>query len=149
MKTAKELTETCFQSYNTTATGIGPEAMVFNKGGMRPEARRQYQLRPETVESLFYLWRITGDRKYQDQGWKIFEALERRTKVKSGGYSGLKDVTLDEPEFNDKMDSFFLAETLKYLYLLFAPSDLVSLKDFVFNTEAHPYRVWNPTLSES
>jgi mannosyl-oligosaccharide alpha-1,2-mannosidase len=43
---------------------------------------------------------------------------------------------------DDLQQSFFMAETLKYLYLLFSPRDLVSLDEFVFNTEAHPFKVW-------
>jgi mannosyl-oligosaccharide alpha-1,2-mannosidase len=44
-------------------------------------------------------------------------------------------------EKDDKMQSFFLAETLKYLYLLFSPPSVISFDEWVFNTEAHPLRI--------
>ena len=49
-------------------------------------------LRPETVESLFYLWRLTGNKTYQDWGWNIFEAFEKNSRIETG-YVGLKDVS--------------------------------------------------------
>lgn len=69
-------------------------------------------LRPETIESLWYLYRLTGDRKYKEWGWKIFEATEQHCKT-DAGYTGIKDVTVLPPEHDDQMQSFFLAETLK------------------------------------
>lgn len=105
-----------------------------------------YLLRPETVESLFVLYRITGDRKYQDYGWDIWLAIEEYCKTPSA-YSAVRNVNFDATVANlsdyssihmDKMESFFFAETLKYLYLLFSPDNVISLDKFVFNTEAHP-----------
>ncbi len=64
--------------------------------------------------------------------------------MESGGYSGVRSVEARPLQFTDKQESFFLAETLKYLYLLFSPSDLISLDEFVFNTEAHPFRLLRP-----
>jgi len=65
--------------------------------------------RPETVESLFILWRITGDPKYREMGWKIFEAFERWGKVgNGGGYTSLDDVTQIPPPKRDSMESFWL-----------------------------------------
>jgi mannosyl-oligosaccharide alpha-1,2-mannosidase len=95
-------------------------------------------LRPETVESLFYLWRLTGNKTYQEWGWNIFQAFEKNSRVESG-YVGLKDVNTGAKD--NKMQSFFLAETLKYLYLLFSPSSVISLDEWVFNTEAHPLKI--------
>ncbi|KAG6506848.1 hypothetical protein ZIOFF_032180 [Zingiber officinale] len=95
-------------------------------------------LRPETVESLMYLWRLTGNKTYQEWGWNIFLAFEKNSRIDSG-YVGLKDVNTGMKD--DMMQSFFLAETLKYLYLLFSPPSVVSLDEWVFNTEAHPLRI--------
>jgi len=65
--------------------------------------------RPETVESLFILWRITGDVKYREWGWKIFEAFEKWGKVNGGGgYTSLDDVTQIPPPKRDSMESFWL-----------------------------------------
>ncbi|KAK6911104.1 Glycoside hydrolase family 47 [Dillenia turbinata] len=95
-------------------------------------------LRPETIESLFYLWRMTGNKTYQDWGWNIFQAFEKNSRTESG-YVGLKDVNTGVKD--NMMQSFFLAETLKYLYLLFSPRSVISLDEWVFNTEAHPLRI--------
>ena len=94
-------------------------------------------LRPETVESLFILYRLTGDTKYQDYGWDIFQAIEKHAKISTGGYSSLNNVKDTKLGFRDKMESFFLGETLKYFFLLFSDIDMVPLDKFVFNTEAH------------
>lgn len=50
-------------------------------------------LRPETVESLFYLWRLTGNRTYREWGWNIFQAFEKNSRIETG-YVGLKDVSI-------------------------------------------------------
>lgn len=76
--------------------------------------------------------------RYREWGWQIFEAFENHTKVDTGGYCSLDDVTSVPPHRRDKMETFFLGETLKYFYLLFADSSLIPLDKFVFNTEAHP-----------
>lgn len=105
----------------------------------------RYLLRPETLESLFILYRITGDQKYQEYGWEIFEAIDKWCKTGSG-YASIRYVD-STGKYNqiDSMESFLLAETFKYLYLLFSPPDVLSLDKFVFNTEAHPFvrRHWN------
>ncbi|KAH8093117.1 glycoside hydrolase [Cristinia sonorae] len=103
-------------------------------------------LRPETVESLYILWRVTGDEVWRDRGWSIFQAIEREARTPSG-YSTLRNVAF-HGELNDDMPSFFLAETLKYLYLLFLDEDPIPLDKWVFNTEAHPFPVFNWTSWE-
>lgn len=100
---------------------------------------RSYILRPEAIESVWYMYRITGDKIWQEKGWKMFEAIITATKAE-GGHSAINDVTMDPPQQNDSMESFWLAETLKYFYLLFADPDLISLDDWVLNTEAHPFK---------
>ena len=106
---------------------------------------RHNQLRPETVESLFVLYRLTKDSQYRDWGWRIFQAIEAYTKVPEGGYSSIDNVEdTENPGFRDKMESFFLSETLKYLFLLFCDDDnVLSLDEWVFNTEAHPLPIWS------
>ena len=101
-------------------------------------------LRPETVESLFMLWRATGDRRYREWGWELFQSFERHCKVTGGGYSGIVDVREAIPRKNDKQESFWLAETLKYFYLLFSPESALPLDVYVLNTEAHPLKVLTP-----
>ncbi|KAJ1852026.1 hypothetical protein LPJ73_002903 [Coemansia sp. RSA 2703] len=171
LELAKNLTYTCFQMYNQTATGLGPEYVLFrdnqDKGlsntnhdddfavvslDKAPDSEKadgfylgydkSYVLRPETVESLMILYRITGDKVYKEWGWQIFLALEKWTKTNSA-YSAYRDVTSTKRSsmLMDSMESFFLAETLKYLYLLFSPADYYSLDEYVFNTEAHPFKL--------
>ena len=103
-------------------------------------------LRPETVESLFVAFSLTGDEIYRDWGWQIFEAFEKHCKVETGGYSSIDDVDADEPNKVDKMETFWLSETLKYLYLLFSDRDVLPLNKWVLNTEAHPLPVFEPTF---
>ncbi|KAJ3516941.1 hypothetical protein NLJ89_g815 [Agrocybe chaxingu] len=104
-----------------------------------------YLLRPETVESLYLLWRITGDSKWRERGWAIFEAIEKTTRTASG-YASLYSVETGGPD--DSMPSYFLAETLKYLYLMCLDDDPISLDKWVFNTEAHPLPVFDWTPEE-
>ena len=88
------------------------------------------------------MYRLTKDERYREWGWKIFQAFEKYTKVQRGGYASLRSV-YTPGSFRDRMESFFLAETLKYLFLLFGDDDSVlSLREWVFNTEAHPLPVW-------
>ncbi|KAK5661763.1 hypothetical protein OQA88_9864 [Cercophora sp. LCS_1] len=102
---------------------------------------RRYILRPEAIESVWYMYRITGDPVWQDRGWKMWEAVIRATQTDIG-HSAIYDVTKKD-KYNDKtdsMESFWLAETLKYFYLLFSEPDVISLDEWVLNTEAHPFR---------
>jgi hypothetical protein len=138
LATGEEITQTCYEMYHRAATGIAPEISVFHNNDLEPDPRaKHYLLRPETVESLFVLYRLTGNEKYRDWGWEIFQSIERYCRVENG-YSGIRDVTTTTVTYDDQQQSFFLAETLKYLYLLFTSSDVMSLDEYVFNTEAHP-----------
>ncbi|KAI9848721.1 MAG: mannosyl-oligosaccharide alpha-1,2-mannosidase [Sclerophora amabilis] len=165
MKLARELMQTCFGMYKVTATGLAPEIAHFNlydpplmeKDNVDPLAalsdeedadwRSDYVIkssdehnlqRPETVESLFYMWRITGDEMYRKWGWEIFKSFVQHTMVQGGGgFTSLSSVQTLPVKQSDNMESFWLAETLKYLYLLFSPDDLLPLDGIVINTEAH------------
>ncbi|KAK6195259.1 hypothetical protein SNE40_000727 [Patella caerulea] len=150
MELAKELMNTCYEMYKRMATKLSPEITYFNMAPGAPEdlivkpMDAHNLLRPETVESLLYLYRFTGDKKYRDWGWQIFQAFEKYTKVPGMGYSSINNVKSLKPSFRDKLESFFLAETLKYLYLLFSDDpNLLPLDKFVFNTEAHPLPIYN------
>ncbi|EER42066.1 class I alpha-mannosidase [Histoplasma capsulatum H143] len=96
-----------------------------------------YSLRPEAIESVFILYRITGDKTLQDKGWEMFFAIEQHAKTEFA-YGGLDDVASPNPTITNRMESFWTGETLKYFYLLFSEPDLASLDKYVFNTEAHP-----------
>ncbi|KHN99941.1 mannosyl-oligosaccharide 1,2-alpha-mannosidase [Metarhizium album ARSEF 1941] len=166
MKLARELMQTCWGMYKAMATGLAAEITHFKIAEPpRPESaphhppadfdpnpqaswRQDFQIqpndahnlqRPETVESLLYMWRITGDVKYREWGWEMFESFVNYTAVEDGGgFTSLSNANTIPPLTKDNMESFWLAETLKYLYLLFSPNDLLPLDKVVFNTEAHP-----------
>ncbi|KDP34441.1 hypothetical protein JCGZ_11912 [Jatropha curcas] len=135
---AKELAWTCYNFYQSTPTKLAGENYFFHSGEDMTVGTSWNILRPETIESLFYLWRFTGNKTYQEWGWNIFQAFEKNSRVEAG-YVGLKDVTTGVKD--NMMQSFFLAETLKYLYLLFSPPSVIPLDEWVFNTEAHPLRI--------
>ncbi|KAI9679102.1 MAG: hypothetical protein M1829_001772 [Trizodia sp. TS-e1964] len=99
----------------------------------------RYILRPELIESVFILYRITGDVKWQERAWRMFTAIEKHTKT-SLANAAIKDVTINPAPKDDRMESFWLAETLKYFYLIFSDFDVVSLDEYVLNTEAHPFK---------
>ncbi|KAF6255992.1 glycoside hydrolase [Scenedesmus sp. NREL 46B-D3] len=100
-------------------------------------------LRPEAIETLFYLWRASGDPIYREWGWNMFRGFERWCRLTSGGYATLNNVNAVPPGIADKMESFFVAETLKYFYMLFEEDPTVlPLDQWVFNTEAHPFPIW-------
>jgi len=147
LELGQELATTCYLTFARQPTHLAPEISYFNTD---PESTKDffvkpndahYLLRPETVESLWYLYYFSGNKTYQDWGWKIFQGIETYCKV-SGGYTTISNVRnpLDTRP-RDMMESFFLGETLKYLYLLFADRHEISLDRWVFNTEAHPLPV--------
>ena len=100
----------------------------------------RYILRPEAIESVFVLWRITGDPWWRETAWDMFQAVAKATETKYAN-AAILDVTVVGSQKEDYMESFWMAETLKYFYLCFADTDLISLDDFVLNTEAHPFRL--------
>ncbi|KAI0396164.1 glycoside hydrolase family 47 protein [Xylariaceae sp. FL0594] len=107
--------------------------------GMIDVYDRRYQLRPEAIESVFYMYRLTGDAKWMDKAWDMFQAIEKHTRTAYAA-AALRDVTMTKPEQVDSMESFWLAETLKYFYLMFGDWELFDLDKWVLNTEAHPLR---------
>ena len=136
---ADSLVRGCHDMYRKSPLGLGPEEITPNQKSDFPLGDKRYLLRPEYVESLFVLYRLTGNQEYQEMGWEVFQSLERYCKTDLG-YAGIKDVYSDGIELIDEMPSYFLAETLKYLMLLFGPDDFLSLNSYVFTTEAHPMR---------
>ncbi|KAK0618392.1 family 47 glycosyl hydrolase [Bombardia bombarda] len=166
MQLARELMHTCWGMYNYMATGLAAEITYFKIDhpplpesaphtapadfDPDPDAawRKDFEVRnfdshnlqrPEAVESLFYMWRITGETKYRDWGWEMFKSFMNYTAVdEGGGFSSLSNANVIPPVTRDNMESFWLAETLKYFYLLFSPNDLLPLDKVVINTEAHP-----------
>jgi Glycosyl hydrolase family 47 len=120
--------------------------LMWNLAGIEPDSLNyatmqikdaNYPLRPEIIESAYYLYHYTQDPKYLSMGQTFFDSLMKycRTDV---GFAALSDVRTKAK--TDSMESFFFAETMKYLYLLFAPSSTLDFDSVVFNTEAHPLK---------
>lgn len=116
--------------------GLEPEGYNFESGEI-PEGSAYYYLRPEIIESCYYLYHYTKDQKYREMAEKIFSDLLRycRTEI---GYTIVKDVVTKEK--GDLMESFLFGETLKYLYLIFSSDTLINPDNVVFTTEAHPIK---------
>jgi ER degradation enhancer, mannosidase alpha-like 2 len=132
VKRGRRLEESCFRMW--TLRGIEPEVLDYRAMTIKEPG---YQLRPEIIESAYYLHHATHDDRYLMMGQTFFDALVAHCRT-DAGYTTLKSVVTMEK--SDLMPSYFLAETLKYLYLLFAPDSALDLDKVVFNTEAHPLR---------
>lgn len=145
MDIAKALMNTCYQMYHRSASGLSPEYVTFTGHDFtNPAGASYYILRPETAESLFYLHQITGDTIYRDWAWEIFESINRNCRTEAG-FGALRNVNQARGGVDDRMESFFLAETMKYLYLIQDPENTIDLTKYVFNTEAHPLRIFDST----
>lgn len=169
------LTKGCIWAYQETRSGVMPETFraqvcdnvdpsmrcmateeaeqqVRKRPGISP-IDNKYILRPEAIESVFYMYRVTGDPVWLEHGWNMFSSIEKLTRMvdDSGNviaYAAAQRVeTKYDPISNlnlrNEAESFWLGETLKYAYLLFADPSVVSLDEYVFNTEAHPFRLSN------
>ena len=106
-----DITETCSLSYRNSPSHIGSERFCIDQK-VKPCNPGYYILRPEVIESYFYLWRSTKKQKYRDWAWEAAQAIEKHCKS-NYGYSGLKDVLQSMPQKDNLQRSFFLAETLK------------------------------------
>ncbi|KAJ2932969.1 hypothetical protein H1R20_g4131, partial [Candolleomyces eurysporus] len=118
-----------------------PEKDVTKRDYFYSSWRGTWLMRPETIESIYLMWKTTGDKVWRERGYAIYQAIEKHTKT-TYGYSSVSTVDSSAPALTDDMPSYFLAETLKYLYLLFDDDDPISLDQWVFNTEAHPLPVF-------
>eukprot|EP01064_Diplonema_japonicum_P034671 TRINITY_DN7276_c1_g1_i1.p1 TRINITY_DN7276_c1_g1~~TRINITY_DN7276_c1_g1_i1.p1 ORF type:complete len:525 (+),score=56.06 TRINITY_DN7276_c1_g1_i1:95-1576(+) len=127
---ALEATHAVWRKY-----GALPEGFSFGANKAHPR-QSAYPLRPELAESVWQLYRATRDPKYLEMGADLVFSIKKRMKGRCG-YFVLEDVTTGEPR--DAMESFFLSETLKYLYLLFDSENFINTGKWVFNTEGHPF----------
>ncbi len=132
LERARRLQDSGYEMW--TLHGVEPEIYDYRK---REVASPSYHLRPEIVESAYYLHRLTGDEKYLRMGARFFSDFVKYCKT-DAGYAVLKSVVTKEKQ--DTMHSFLFAETFKYYYLLFAPEKTLDFRNVVFNTEAHPIR---------
>lgn len=132
LRRARRLQDSSFAMWRLH--GIEPEAYDYRRGMVTAP---EYPLRPEIIESTWYLYRLTGDARYRTMGKVLFEDFVRYCRT-DAGYAALKSVLTKEQA--DDMESFVLAETFKYFYLLFAPPRTLDLDEVVLNTEAHPLK---------
>ncbi|ODV72108.1 glycoside hydrolase family 47 protein [Cyberlindnera jadinii NRRL Y-1542] len=158
MGLAEKVTLGCVKLYEEL--GIMPEVDVFpikqmEDGSYRwtgarenqplwlNDARPFYNMRPEAIESVWYMYRTTGDSRWRDYGWMMWQNIERLCQ-RDGVFTEVDDLFSDVSNthrFKDAVESFWFSETLKYFYLLFEESSVWSLDDYVFNTEAHPFKL--------
>jgi mannosidase alpha-like ER degradation enhancer 2 len=129
---ARRLEASCFKMWNLH--GIEPEVVDYRTMAV---VEAGYPLRPEIVESAYYLRHATRDPRYLEMGRTFLAGLLAHCRT-DAGYTVLKNVVTKEK--GDLMPSYFLAETLKYLYLIFAPDQALDFDQVIFNTEGHPLR---------
>jgi hypothetical protein len=135
IRRAELLQESSFRMWNIA--GIEPEEIDYSTMKITYPS---YPLRPEIIESAYYLYHFTENPRYLEMGDTFLKNLVLYCRT-GAGFCSIKNVITKEK--NDRMESFFLAETLKYLYLLFAEPGTIDFKNTVFNTEAHPIkRTW-------
>lgn len=132
LKRAKRLQASSFKMWNLN--NIEPEELNYKTMTV---VHAGYPLRPEIVESTYYLYHHTKDPQYLRMGEKLFADFVRHCRTDEG-YAALKSVVTKEK--SDSMQSFLFAETFKYFFLLFAPPKTLNFNQVIFNTEAHPIR---------
>ncbi|MEO7444459.1 MAG: glycoside hydrolase family 47 protein [Ferruginibacter sp.] len=121
--------------YMWTHFNVEPEAFDFMKDTLMSA---YYILRPENIESCYYLYRLTKDDRYLFEGRQMVSDILQHCRTPEA-FASLKNVKTFEQ--HNSMESFFFGETLKYAYLLFAPEKTINLKKQVFNTEAHLFNI--------
>ncbi|KAK5118847.1 hypothetical protein LTR62_000056 [Meristemomyces frigidus] len=158
------VTDGCHQEYNTTLTGLGPiEWQWYNASNLAydplrdndaaarkwaakygyfiPDGDEGWSSRPEPTESLFYAHRITGDARWAEYGWQVFQAVNS-TARNDIAFAAVNNVNMPfGGSMSNNLDSFFFAEVLKYLFLIFSDPSVIDLSQWVLNTEAHPLLV--------
>jgi len=140
---AVELLNGCTLLYGASEhVKLGAEGASFgpadNELVVEGAERTGYFLRPEYVESLYVLWQTTGEAHYREKSWAVFQELERHCRTPDG-YASLSSVLSGFKQ--DDQPSYFIAETLKYIYLTQSPKDEVPFDSVVFTTEAHAMRI--------
>ncbi|KAG5993534.1 hypothetical protein E4U52_001847 [Claviceps spartinae] len=161
---AGRLTAGCVWAYDSFETNVMPESSTLYKcpemdapcpyneavfaargsgsdlpvGFLRTDDTR-YMLRPEAIESVFYMWRVTGDVTWREAAWRMWEGIVREAETELA-FATISDATRRGSHKVDTMETFWLAETTKYFFLTFEDESVLSLDEWVFNTEAHPVK---------
>lgn len=158
------LADSCINTYTSSATGLGPgywsyklpdgshnrvnitDEKFYKKHGFNyyNQEFKQYGFGPEVLESVFYAYRLTGDKRWQDVAWASFQNLIKYTQTDKGGLAPIADVSdVHTKQTDDPTGSYLYAELYKYLYLIFCDADVIDLGTHAFNTEGHPYNIDN------
>ena len=156
MEFAKGLLQTCWAIHTSQPTGLSPiEVSVLIREPVTAESDKEIPLAtnmeisavvgaeahyqaPATLESLYYLYAITGNETYRKWGWDLFTAYRNHTLGASGeGFYGLDDVTIIPPKIADRLNDLWFSKTLKFFYLLFSDKHGVELDKVVFNPAGH------------
>ncbi|KAH9906338.1 glycoside hydrolase family 47 protein [Xylariomycetidae sp. FL2044] len=158
----EKITRGCIWAYDSMESGIMPETFRLSKcddlepcewdqelwdevgskdlpPGFEAVHDVRYLLRPEAIESVFLMYRMTGNVEYQEAAWRMFQAIRNATETDLA-FSSIQSVQVTDTVKTDSMESFWMAETLRYFYLIFSSPDLVNLDEYVLNTEAHPLK---------
>jgi len=130
LERSRRLHESSFKMWNLQ--GIEPEVLDYREMSIKDP---RYALRPEIVESTYYLYRLTGEARYRLMGRTLFQDFVKFCRA-DAGYADLESVVSKHQK--DAMQSYVFAETFKYFYLLFSPPATLDFGRIVFNTEAHP-----------
>ncbi|KAH9825228.1 family 47 glycoside hydrolase [Melampsora americana] len=173
LDTALQQTETCLWAYESSPVTLAAESIVVQEPsnteswaqvnvtnttykkpigepipGVKFEDPR-FLAYPDTIEAVFYMWRLTGDRKWQDKGWIMFTNWVEQC-ITETGFAQLKDISQQSgPELDDNQGVYVLAESFKYYYLLFSDPNFISLDSYVFNTASHPFKIPQKGSSET
>jgi mannosidase alpha-like ER degradation enhancer 1/mannosidase alpha-like ER degradation enhancer 2 len=114
----------------------GLEPMVYDYSAHTPNYP-VYDLNPEIIESAFYLYQITGEEKYREMALRFYQDILEYCKTDIA-FTAIENV--ETMEKRDYMATYFIAETLKYFYLVFQDNPEVNINDYVFSTEAHNFK---------
>ncbi|KAI7957104.1 hypothetical protein MJO28_004199 [Puccinia striiformis f. sp. tritici] len=150
---AQNQTDACLWVHETSPNGLGPdEITILNYEGaghkviatpMNEISNPSHLNRPNTIESIFYMWRLTGNREWQERGWKLFTKWAEAS-ITDFGFADIEDVTEDINDDNNKFDGYtgtLPTESIKYFFLLFSDPQTVSLDEYVFNMASHPFKI--------
>lgn len=130
-KHAQNILNTCVEMYNISPVGLAPEIIKRSENTLFVSAADSFNLlRPETFESLYHLRSL----KNKKIAWSIYQNFSSHAKI-HGAFSNVKNIMTKNTVMTNKMPSYWIAESLKYVYLIMSGEE--APKDCVFNTEAH------------
>ena len=131
-------------TWNSLWKRYGLEPMIYDYRKQIPYSAA-YELNPEIIESAWYLYDYTKDTTYLQMGKQYYNDILKYCKT-ANAFSSVADVRTKQQ--HNGLPTYFFAETMKYFYLLFTPDTGLNTADYVFNSEAHPFRITDFKTSE-